>query len=102
MCYLVEPSLQSKGNFICRIPVFIFQSFSELIQMGRLKPSCTDVALYEVDGQAQLAELSLAPPQVTKEPQEEINFLQCHVGLSHFLSQLLISHSVQITEKPGD
>ncbi|XP_051637705.1 leucine-rich repeat-containing protein 34 isoform X4 [Manacus candei] len=33
-------------------------SFSELIQMGRLSPSCTDVAPYEVDGQAQLAELS--------------------------------------------
>ncbi|XP_064521906.1 leucine-rich repeat-containing protein 34 isoform X1 [Pseudopipra pipra] len=33
-------------------------SFSELIQMGRLNPSCTDVAPYEVDGQAQLAELS--------------------------------------------
>ncbi|XP_017683239.1 PREDICTED: leucine-rich repeat-containing protein 34 isoform X4 [Lepidothrix coronata] len=33
-------------------------SFSELIQMGRLNPNCTDVAPYEVDGQAQLAELS--------------------------------------------
>ncbi|NWT05618.1 LRC34 protein, partial [Mionectes macconnelli] len=33
-------------------------SFSELIQAGRLKPDCTDVTPYEVDGQAQLAELS--------------------------------------------
>ncbi|NXK37781.1 LRC34 protein, partial [Piprites chloris] len=33
-------------------------SFSELIQRGRLKPDCTDVAPYEVHGQAQLAELS--------------------------------------------
>ncbi|XP_027541244.1 leucine-rich repeat-containing protein 34 isoform X4 [Neopelma chrysocephalum] len=33
-------------------------SFSELIQMGRLNPNCTDVTPYEVDGQAQLAELS--------------------------------------------
>ncbi|NWU87224.1 LRC34 protein, partial [Onychorhynchus coronatus] len=33
-------------------------SFSELIKLGRLKPGCTDVAPYEVEGQAQLAELS--------------------------------------------
>ncbi|NWR83931.1 LRC34 protein, partial [Furnarius figulus] len=34
------------------------RSFSELIQSGRLKPDCTDVAPYKVDGRAQLAELS--------------------------------------------
>ncbi|KFO94264.1 Leucine-rich repeat-containing protein 34, partial [Buceros rhinoceros silvestris] len=33
-------------------------AFSELIQTGRLKPNCTDVEPYEVDGQAHLAELS--------------------------------------------
>ncbi|NXM26354.1 LRC34 protein, partial [Oxyruncus cristatus] len=33
-------------------------SFSGLVQTGRLKPNCTDVTPYEVDGQAQLAELS--------------------------------------------
>ncbi|NXG03793.1 LRC34 protein, partial [Sakesphorus luctuosus] len=34
------------------------RSFSELIQTGRLKPDCTDVSPYKVDGHAQLAELS--------------------------------------------
>ncbi|NXK94407.1 LRC34 protein, partial [Formicarius rufipectus] len=34
------------------------RSFSELIQAGRLKPDCTDVALFKVDGRAQLAQLS--------------------------------------------
>ncbi|NXU89093.1 LRC34 protein, partial [Xiphorhynchus elegans] len=34
------------------------RSFSELIQTGRLKADCTDVAPYKVDGCAQLAELS--------------------------------------------
>lgn len=33
-------------------------AFSELIQMGRLKPNCTDVEPYEVDGHVYLAELS--------------------------------------------
>ncbi|NWZ49799.1 LRC34 protein, partial [Haliaeetus albicilla] len=33
-------------------------AFSELIQMGRLKPNCTDVEPYEVDGHVHLAELS--------------------------------------------
>ncbi|XP_040422994.1 leucine-rich repeat-containing protein 34 isoform X5 [Cygnus olor] len=33
-------------------------AFSELIQTGRLKPACTDVELYEVDGHVYLAELS--------------------------------------------
>ncbi|NWR63719.1 LRC34 protein, partial [Bucorvus abyssinicus] len=33
-------------------------AFSELIQTGRLKPDCTDVEPYEVDGQVHLAELS--------------------------------------------
>ncbi|NXS56587.1 LRC34 protein, partial [Brachypteracias leptosomus] len=33
-------------------------AFSELIQMGRLKPDCTDVEPYEVDGHVHLAELS--------------------------------------------
>ncbi|XP_021250267.1 leucine-rich repeat-containing protein 34 isoform X1 [Numida meleagris] len=33
-------------------------AFSELIQAGRLKPNCTDVEPYEVDGHAHLAELS--------------------------------------------
>ncbi|XP_027758114.1 leucine-rich repeat-containing protein 34 isoform X4 [Empidonax traillii] len=33
-------------------------SFSELVQSGRLKPNCTDVAPFQVDGRAQLAELS--------------------------------------------
>ncbi|NXP71932.1 LRC34 protein, partial [Ramphastos sulfuratus] len=33
-------------------------AFSELIQTGRLKPDCTDVDPYEVDGQVHLAELS--------------------------------------------
>ncbi|NXM76966.1 LRC34 protein, partial [Serilophus lunatus] len=33
-------------------------AFSDLIQMGHLKPSCTDVAPYKVDGQVHLAELS--------------------------------------------
>ncbi|NXL98585.1 LRC34 protein, partial [Tyrannus savana] len=33
-------------------------SFSELVQTGRLKPDCTDVAPFQVDGRAQLAELS--------------------------------------------
>ncbi|NXY45340.1 LRC34 protein, partial [Ceuthmochares aereus] len=33
-------------------------AFSELIQRGRLKPSCTDVEPYTVDGHVHLAELS--------------------------------------------
>ncbi|NWH65873.1 LRC34 protein, partial [Geococcyx californianus] len=33
-------------------------AFSELIQIGRLKPNCTDVEPYEVDGHIHLAELS--------------------------------------------
>ncbi|XP_042737014.1 leucine-rich repeat-containing protein 34 isoform X6 [Lagopus leucura] len=33
-------------------------AFSELIQAGRLKPDCTDVEPYEVDGHIHLAELS--------------------------------------------
>ncbi|KFV80657.1 Leucine-rich repeat-containing protein 34, partial [Struthio camelus australis] len=33
-------------------------AFSELIQTGRLKPSCTDVEPYEVDGHIHLAEVS--------------------------------------------
>ncbi|NXK48045.1 LRC34 protein, partial [Chauna torquata] len=33
-------------------------AFSELIQTGRLKPNCTDVEPYEVDGHIHLAELS--------------------------------------------
>ncbi|NWX20087.1 LRC34 protein, partial [Aegotheles bennettii] len=33
-------------------------AFSELIQTGRLKPNCTDVEPYEVDGHVHLAELS--------------------------------------------
>ncbi|XP_075617708.1 leucine-rich repeat-containing protein 34 isoform X2 [Balearica regulorum gibbericeps] len=33
-------------------------AFSELIQTGHLKPNCTDVEPYEVDGHVQLAELS--------------------------------------------
>eukprot|EP00076_Gallus_gallus_P043836 XP_025009374.1 leucine-rich repeat-containing protein 34 isoform X3 [Gallus gallus] len=33
-------------------------AFSELIQAGRLKPNCTDVEPYEVDGHVHLAELS--------------------------------------------
>nr|XP_013030153.2 leucine-rich repeat-containing protein 34 isoform X4 [Anser cygnoides] len=33
-------------------------AFSELIQTGRLKPACTDVEPYEVDGYVYLAELS--------------------------------------------
>ncbi|XP_075013530.1 leucine-rich repeat-containing protein 34 isoform X3 [Calonectris borealis] len=33
-------------------------AFSELIQTGRLKSNCTDVAPYEVDGHVHLAELS--------------------------------------------
>ncbi|XP_071898464.1 leucine-rich repeat-containing protein 34 isoform X4 [Anas platyrhynchos] len=33
-------------------------AFSELIQTGRLKPDCTDVEPYEVDGHVYLAELS--------------------------------------------
>ncbi|KFP79578.1 Leucine-rich repeat-containing protein 34, partial [Apaloderma vittatum] len=33
-------------------------AFSELIQTGRLKPNCTDVEPYEVDGHVCLAELS--------------------------------------------
>ncbi|XP_054242077.1 leucine-rich repeat-containing protein 34 [Indicator indicator] len=33
-------------------------AFSELIQTGRLKPNCTDVDPYEVDGHVHLAELS--------------------------------------------
>ncbi|XP_026710505.1 leucine-rich repeat-containing protein 34 isoform X3 [Athene cunicularia] len=33
-------------------------AFSELIQTGRLKPNCTDVEPYEVDGHVYLAELS--------------------------------------------
>ncbi|NXJ92527.1 LRC34 protein, partial [Corythaixoides concolor] len=33
-------------------------AFSELIQTGRLKPDCTDVDPYEVDGHVHLAELS--------------------------------------------
>ncbi|NXP04062.1 LRC34 protein, partial [Thinocorus orbignyianus] len=33
-------------------------AFSELIERGRLKPSCTDVKPYEVDGHVHLAELS--------------------------------------------
>uniref|UniRef100_A0A8B9BZB0 Leucine rich repeat containing 34 n=1 Tax=Anser brachyrhynchus TaxID=132585 RepID=A0A8B9BZB0_9AVES len=33
-------------------------AFSELIQTGRLKPACTDVEPYEVDGHVYLAELS--------------------------------------------
>ncbi|NXW09689.1 LRC34 protein, partial [Fregetta grallaria] len=37
---------------------YSFQAFSELIQTGRLKPNCTDVAPYEVDGHVHLAELS--------------------------------------------
>ncbi|NXC43144.1 LRC34 protein, partial [Penelope pileata] len=34
------------------------RAFSELIQTGRLKPNCTDVEPYEVDGCMHLAELS--------------------------------------------
>ncbi|NXT77675.1 LRC34 protein, partial [Zapornia atra] len=33
-------------------------AFSELIEKGRLKPNCTDVEPYEVDGHVHLAELS--------------------------------------------
>ncbi|NXW41864.1 LRC34 protein, partial [Nyctiprogne leucopyga] len=33
-------------------------AFSELIQTGRLRPNCTDVEPYEVDGHVHLAELS--------------------------------------------
>ncbi|XP_065496424.1 leucine-rich repeat-containing protein 34 [Caloenas nicobarica] len=33
-------------------------AYSELLQMGRLKPNCTDVEPFEVDGHIRLAELS--------------------------------------------
>ncbi|NWI87989.1 LRC34 protein, partial [Pitta sordida] len=34
------------------------KAFSELIEMGHLKPNCTDVAPYKVDGEVQVAQLS--------------------------------------------
>lgn len=37
---------------------YSFQAYSELLQTGRLKPNCTDVEPFEVDGHIHLAELS--------------------------------------------
>ena len=36
----------------------MLQAFAELLQSGRLKPTCTDVEPYEVDGHTYLAEVS--------------------------------------------